>query len=222
MISTSEIRRLEQRLGREFRYAAQQALNDAAFEVRSGLGRGADKSFSGGATRFTQRGFVVSKKGTKTDLSAIVEAKPIQAQYLKLPTFGGMRRKGDYATTASGIVIPGAAAKRTRTGSLSHTALKRALERPDVFSGTVKFSNGGSARGVFRRPKRKGRVALEPLRVMALFRKKEIEYRKQFFDIAGIASADFTPAVRLSIERSMREIDRFGRIRTTKERRAAS
>jgi hypothetical protein len=55
---------------------------------------------------FTLNAFKV-KRATPRDLTAEVYAQPMQARYLTYVIDGGVRRAGDYATTAAGPLVPG-------------------------------------------------------------------------------------------------------------------
>ncbi|KZB99705.1 hypothetical protein AU375_03993 [Methylobacterium radiotolerans] len=73
----------------------------------------------------------------KTTPEAIVFAQPLQAQYLTYVVDGGVRRAGDYATTARGPLVPGKDAVLDQYGNLPRDFVTSALQDPNVAWATI-------------------------------------------------------------------------------------
>lgn len=126
-------------------FAAALALNATAKDVEKNTVRWLSKSLDR-PTPFTKRGTLI-KYATKQKLFADVGFKDIQASYLKWQEDGGVRRPKRKA-----IVVPVGEAvgfKRNKYGNMTRNAVKRALAKPNVFSGEVK-----GVAGIWLRPKR--------------------------------------------------------------------
>ncbi len=119
---------------REVPFAAARALTDTARDVEKNTAKRLPKVFDR-PTPFTLRGLFV-KPATKARLVATVGFKDRQAGYLELQETGGTRRPKGRA-----LVVP-AAARLNRYGNLPRGAVRRALARPDTFSGTVRGVGG--------------------------------------------------------------------------------
>ena len=146
MLSMSvDTRAIERRLNKiatsQLPFAVALGINDVAGQIRdaeqSGLERDLDRP-----APFTKRGLAVSR-ATKRKPVGVVGFKQVQAEYLALQATGGTRRAKGRA-----VVVP-FNQRLNKYGNMPKGALKRALAKPDVFSGTVK----GIA-GVWQRPKR--------------------------------------------------------------------
>lgn len=145
MLSMSvDTRAIERRLNKiatsQLPFAVALGINDVAGQIRdaeqSGLERDLDRP-----APFTKRGLAVSR-ATKRKPVGVVGFKRVQAEYLALQATGGTRRAKGRA-----VVVP-FNQRLNKYGNMPKGALKRALAKPDVFSGTVK----GIA-GVWQRPK---------------------------------------------------------------------
>ena len=69
-------------------FAASRTLNDLAFKLaRQTLPDAAEKTFEGGATPFTRKGFRYTKS-TKRDLIATVFVDPARAKYMQFQIAG--------------------------------------------------------------------------------------------------------------------------------------
>lgn len=140
-----DTRALERRLGliakQQLPFAVSLGINDVAGLIRDAevkaLSRDLDRP-----TTFTTRGLVV-ERATKRKLTGVVGFKPIQAEYLSKQATGGTRRAKRRA-----VVVP-VGLRVNKYGNLSKNAIKRALARPDTFSGTVR-----GVAGIYQRPKR--------------------------------------------------------------------
>lgn len=121
-------------------FAAALGINDVAGQIaeaeRSALNRDIDRP-----TTFTTRG-LTTQRATKRKLVGVVGFKPVQAEYLGLQATGGTRRAKRKA-----VVVP-VNQRLNKYGNMPKGAIKRALARPDTFSGTVK-----GVAGIWQRPK---------------------------------------------------------------------
>ena len=135
-------------------FATSLALNATAGKVAEAAGdlltRRLDRP-----TPFTQRAFAV-RRSSRATLAASVFAKDAQAAYLTFAESGGERAPKKRAN-----VIP-AGLRLNSFGNMPRGAIKRALARPDVFSGRPK---GGKPRppGIYERTGKGGRGALRRL-----------------------------------------------------------
>ena len=127
-------------------YAASRALNDTARQAAADLNRSTSRYFQR-PVAMTQRAYGVSRWSTKTDLSAELNLKPIQASYLATSIRGGIRgqkpseRKiaDSYGPllalkrrTTAGTAVPlawrpGAGARLNQSGNIPRTSLVAAL-----------------------------------------------------------------------------------------------
>lgn len=83
-----ELSKIEQQ---QIPFAASKTLNQIAFKAaREVLPKDADKTFQGGATRFTQRGFKYTKSN-KRNLTAWVFIDPVTHDYMRFMVQGGRR-----------------------------------------------------------------------------------------------------------------------------------
>jgi hypothetical protein len=131
-------------------YAASRALNDTARQAAADLNRSTTRYFQR-PVAMTQRAYGVSRWSRKTDLSAELNLKPIQARYLLPSIRGGVRgqkpserkiadRYGPLLalrrrTTTAGTAVPqsqlawrpGAGARLNQSGNIPRTSLVAAL-----------------------------------------------------------------------------------------------
>lgn len=136
-------RALDETGAREVPFAAARALTDTARDVETNTAKRLPKVFDR-PTPFTLRGLFV-KPARKARLVATVGFKDKQADYLALQETGGTRRPKGRA-----LVVP-ASARVNRYGNLPRGAVRRALARPDTFSGTVR-----GVAGIWQRTRRGG------------------------------------------------------------------
>lgn len=126
-------------------FAASLALNQTVLDIKGNTERRLTKDLDR-PTPFTKRG-IFTTRSTKRNLVAEVGFKNIQAKYLRWQQDGGTRYPKGRA-----IVVPVASVvgfKRNKYGNMTRNAVKRALNDPRNFSGTVK-----GVAGIWRRPKR--------------------------------------------------------------------
>ena len=136
-------------LQRQLPYAASRALNDTARQAAADLNKSTTRYFQR-PVAMTQRAYGVSRWSTKTDLSAELNLKPIQARYLLPSIRGGVRgqkpserkiedRYGPLLArkrrTTAGTAVPlsqlawrpGAGARLNQSGNIPRTSLVAAL-----------------------------------------------------------------------------------------------
>ncbi len=140
-------RRLTSLAKSQLPFAVALGINDVTGQIaaaeRTSMGRDLDRP-----TPFTQRGLTVDR-ASKRKLTGIVRFKPIQAEYLATQASGGKRRAKKRA-----VLVP-VGLRVNKYGNLPKNAIKRALARPDTFSGKVR-----GVAGIYQRPKggaRRGR-----------------------------------------------------------------
>ena len=130
-------------------FAASRALNDVAFEAGPKgkvLADKADKTFQGGATRFTQRGFKV-KKSTKRDLTAIVFVDEAQAKYMRFQIRGGTR-----FPLRNALMISTDKTRLNRFGNITPATYKQMINnRTKYFKGVPKGKSGQNYEGIWER-----------------------------------------------------------------------
>lgn len=147
---------------RQIPFAMAGALNNTAFDIKDDLVDGLSKHLDR-PTPFTQRGFEV-KKASKTNLKATIQAREIQAGYLRWAIEGGRRRPKGKA-----ITVP--YEKNTRLnkyGNLPRRRIQTLLARDDTFSGNIH-----GVPGIYQRMKN-GRVKL------LIAYEKTAQYDKRF------------------------------------------
>jgi len=137
-------RRLNSVAKSQLPFAVALAINEVAGQIakdeQSGLDRDLDRP-----APYTKRGLFVAR-ASKRKLTGVVGFKNVQAEYLALQAEGGTRRAKRRA-----VVVP-VNQRLNKYGNMPKGALKRALARPDTFSGKV-----GGVAGIWQRPKRSAR-----------------------------------------------------------------
>ena len=132
-------------LQRQLPYAASRALNDTARQAAADLNRSTTRHFQR-PVAMTQRAYGVSRWSTKTDLSAELNLKPIQASYLATSIRGGVRgqkpserkiadsygpllalKRRTAVPMAQLAWRPGAGARLNQSGNIPRTSLVAAL-----------------------------------------------------------------------------------------------
>jgi len=105
-------------------------INRTAFRARDRLRAEVQTRFDR-PTEFTKNAFGVfpakSRPEPGRDPAALVTVMQMQARYLGLQVFGGMRKAGDYATTRRGSVVPGRDAVRDASGNLPRNYIRDAM-----------------------------------------------------------------------------------------------
>lgn len=140
---------------RQIPFATVGALNDVAFKAGPKgkvLATEADKTFAGGATRFTQRGFKVVK-ATKKTLTAIVFVDKQQSEYLKFQIKGGTRFPKHQA-----LMISTDKTRLNRYGNITPATYKQLINnKTKYFKGVPKGYSGQQYEGIWERYGRSGR-----------------------------------------------------------------
>lgn len=207
-----DMRAIERRLNglaaTQLPFAVALGINDVAGQIseaeQSSLARDLDRP-----APFTKRGLFVSR-ASKRRLVGVVGFKRVQASYLEAQATGGKRRAKGKA-----VVVP-VGQRLNKYGNMPRGALKRALAKPDVFSGTVK-----GVAGIWQRPQRgkrrtksggaqSGRTATvgkrKGLRLLAIY-KDNVNYspRLKFVPRAHVkASAEIAPAIARHLARAVK------------------
>lgn len=182
-------------------FAVALGINDVAGQIRdaeqTSLSRDLDRP-----TPFTKRGMFVAR-ASKRKLIGVVGFKRIQAGYLATQATGGTRRAKRRA-----IVVP-VGARLNKYGNMPRGSIKRALGKPDVFSGTI---NGVA--GIWKRPKRGARRgggvgtkgSRKGLKLLAVY-KSSVTYspRLKFVPRARtLATREIGPAIAGHLARSVK------------------
>lgn len=130
--------------------ATSNAINDLLFPIaKKEAPKEMDRTFEGGATKFTQRAFRYSKSNAK-NLTAYVFAGPIQGEYLKFAVAGGTRFPKNRTILASTKN-----SKLNEFGNIKRGELKKMLtDRKKFFKGTPK-GQPYLGEGIFERYGRK-------------------------------------------------------------------
>jgi hypothetical protein len=193
-------RRLNSVAKSQLPFAVALGINDVAGQIakdeQSSLDRDLDRP-----APFTKRGLFVAR-ASKRKLSGVVGFKRVQAEYLALQATGGNRRAKRKA-----VVVP-VNQRLNRYGNMPKGALKRALAKPNTFSGTV---NGIG--GVWQRPDRgkrrdgsRGTKRRKGLKLLAVY-KDSVSYspRLKFVPRAhAYASREIAPAIAERLARAVK------------------
>tara|TARA_S200002703_G_C3795496_1_gene245602 strand:+ start:2103 stop:2759 length:657 start_codon:yes stop_codon:yes gene_type:complete len=130
-------------------FAASRALNDVAFEAGPKgkvLADKADKTFRGGATRFTQRGFKV-KKSNKRDLTAVVFVDEAQAKYMRFQIRGGIR-----FPLRNALMISTDKTRLNRFGNITPATYRQMINnKTKYFKGVPNGKSGQNYEGIWER-----------------------------------------------------------------------
>lgn len=148
----NDVRRAIKNAAKQRRFAAAVALTRTARQAAEDQKRQAVKELDR-PTPFTLRGFRY-KKATKKTLQSSVYIAPIQAEYLRWAVDGGRRPK----RAKSGEALP-VNISINRFGNIpgrSKGNIKKLIQRPDTFAGTVRGVYGLWQRG---RESRSGRFS---------------------------------------------------------------
>lgn len=121
-------------------FAVSQALNDTAFDARKAVQVQLPRKLNK-PTPWTIRGVRVGKS-SKRRLRASVYFTDDRAKYMKFQIDGGIRRN----TTDGTIVMP-KNIKQNKYGNIPRGKVKKLLQRPDTFIGTIKGIPGVWQRG---------------------------------------------------------------------------
>ncbi len=169
-------------------FATSQALNKTAYYVRGKLQQEAKKKLDR-PTPFTLRGFKY-RKATKQKLWAEVYIDKIQWDYMRWQVQGGTRTK----RAKSGEVVP-VRIKLNKFGNIPGRwkgKLKKLLDRPDTFVGTIKGVKGIWQRGNIGKSgkfsttrRRKGGGRSKDIQLLAVLEQR-VSYKKRL-DFHGTA-----------------------------------
>jgi hypothetical protein len=132
-------------------YAISRALNDAAKEAVKDL-NASTSSYFDRPTKFTQRGYTVTGYSNKTNLTATLNLRPLQARYLVPSIKGGIRPQRPSERKAPGISAwrPGLDAKLNASGNISKAHAVKALQGgPGLFR--LNTAQGKLKPGVYQR-----------------------------------------------------------------------
>ncbi len=142
---------------RQIPFAASLMLNSLAALVQADETEALSEVFDN-PTPFTRRAYSV-QRATKSNLTAYVYAKDIQAQYLTPWETGGRQVLG----SKRAILTP-KGARVNQYGNLPKGQLATLKSKPNVFIGAVKTKSGETINGVWRRPaRRNGKATLKLL-----------------------------------------------------------
>ncbi len=186
--------RFNDRLSTQYEFAVAKALTDTAREVRDAMPAEAAKALDE-PTSFTRSGFYF-KPARKTQLTAVVGVKDIQARYLIYAVQGGrrapkrkaLRLPADVQLDTHGNMPRGlvrqlvARAKANKRATKTQAARFGVSQELDLFYGEP---GDGRPAGVYKRIVQGDKHTLLP---MVVFPKQEANYEKRF-DFYGIADA---------------------------------
>lgn len=182
-------------------FAASQALNDTAFNARKAvqvqLPRKLDRP-----TPWTIRGVRVGKS-TKRRLTARVYFTPDRAAYMKYQIEGGTR------TPAGGTIVMPKNINQNKYGNIPRGKVKKLLQRPDTFIGTIKGIPGVWQRGhISKRGKFSARSKSRSSNVRLLVRfEDQATYRPRFpmrKIVTGVARSNFRKNFHTRLRAAMR------------------
>ena len=151
-------------------FAAAQALNDTVFGLKKAMSSKADKTFEGGATSFTKRGFQV-QKADKRDLVAELFIEKRRAEYMKKEIEGGIRKPNKNAITiANDKNYQGAL---TKAGNIRPTTINRYKNQSDKYFFGKPKGIASAKEGIWERYGRAatGSTSGAKIRQVALFTK---------------------------------------------------
>ena len=121
-------------------YATSQALNDTAFDARKAVQVQLPRKLNK-PTPWTIRGVRVNKS-SKRHLTSSVYFSADRAKYMKFQIDGGTRR-----TPAGGTIVMPKEIKQNKYGNIPRGKIRKLLQRPDTFIGTIKGIPGVWQRG---------------------------------------------------------------------------
>ena len=184
------------RLHPQWLFAVAKAMSDTVVEIAKGLPDEANRSFEGGATRFTKQGFEY-ERATKEKLEAAVAVRPLQAQYLYFQVEGGRRPPRRIAQRLPSVVdldpqgnIPRGLIRQLIARAKAGKRVTRAQSRKFKVSQEVDLFYGepgdGRPAGIYKR------VVLSATRhqlvPIVVFPKVDAVYRRKPFDFYGYSA----------------------------------
>ena len=185
---TAATRHLTRIQRKQIPFAASQALNDTAFNARSAVQVQLPKKLDR-PTPWTIRGVRVGKS-TKRNLHARVYFAPDRARYMKYQIEGGTR------TNTTGTIVMPKNLKQNKYGNIPRGKIKKLLQRPDTFIGTIKGIPGVWQRGhISKRGKFSARTKSRASNVRLLARfEDQATYSPRFplrKIVTGVARSNF-------------------------------
>jgi len=176
LATSIDVAQLERRLAAlpgQVRFATAYMLTQLAKDGREAATRRIEQAFDR-PTRFTQTAIAI-KPATKANLTSVVFAKDIQADYLAIQETGGERRPQPGAP----VIVP-VNIRLNAAGNIPRGKLKREVAKPTTF---VSGQNTSRTRhlppGIYQRFKRgRGKTARPPKLLVAL--EKVASYRPRF------------------------------------------
>ena len=128
-------------------FAASQALNDVAKKAAMrDLRDKANRTFQGGATRFTRSGFLY-RRSNKKNLTAEVFIEPSRAKYMRFQIDGGTR-----LPERRKIMTPTTNTRLNKFGNIPRGTYSRLInDRKKYFSGIPNGLSGNSNLGIWER-----------------------------------------------------------------------
>jgi len=171
-------------------FAASQALNDTAFDARKAVQVQLPRKLNK-PTPWTIRGVRVNKS-SKRRLTSAVYFTADRAKYMKFQIDGGTRRRPSGGT----IVMP-KGIKQNKYGNIPRGKVKKLLQRPDTFIGTIKGIPGVWQRGhISKSGKFSARTKSRASNIRLLVRfEDEATYQPRFpmrKIVHGVARSKFT------------------------------
>lgn len=153
-------------------FAASRTLNDLAYKLaRQTLPDETEKTFEGGATAFTRKGFRYTKS-TKRDLIATVFVDPARAKYMQFQIAGGTRYPNKRA-----ILVATENSRVNRFGNIPRGTMQQLINNKDkYFKGIPKGKHGDNFAGIWERYGRKNQGRI---RMVAAYTDKA-QYRPKF------------------------------------------
>lgn len=145
---TAHLRSIEQK---QIPFATAQALTAVAKHAQASVTVQLPSIFDR-PTPFTMRA-IASTSARKSDLTATVFVRPMQARYLELEETGGFRTSATGKSLPEPIAIP-----VNKFGNIPRNKIAQLATKPNYFIGTI-----GSVRGLYQRSKN------GPLKLMARF-----------------------------------------------------
>lgn len=192
------------RLHGQFPFAAARALTQTAQDIAKVMPAEVNRVFEGGAVPFTKGAFAV-KRAEKTNLTAMVNIKPRQAEYLRYQIEGGIRRPKGVALRLPSVVqltpqgnLPAGLIRqlvaRAKAGKRTTKAQKRKFgvsRNVDLFYGDPE---DGRPAGIYRRIE-------DRLVPIVVFPKTSAKYKRRF-DFFGVSRRIADQRFRVNYERA--------------------
>lgn len=182
-------------------YATSRALNDTAFDARKAVQVQLPKKLDR-PTPWTIRGVRVGKS-TKRRLTSSVYFMPDRAKYMKYQIAGGTR------TNAAGTIVMPKAINQNKYGNIPRGKVRKLLQRPDTFIGTIKGIPGVWQRGhISKRGKFSARTKSRASNIRLLVRfEDQATYQPRFpmkKIVTGVARSKFRRNFKRQLDAAVR------------------